>query len=83
MINGAGRNDAVVTADSGEPFSARIYGFTLTNGAGKPFPCSYIFATAVGFILALRQSGCSAEWCSACATKTAKRCERQLAAAPL
>lgn len=43
VINGAGRNDAVVTADSGEPSSARIYGFTLTNGAGKPFPSSYIF----------------------------------------
>jgi hypothetical protein len=46
------------------------------------------FATAVGFMLELRQSRCSAEWCSAewrpvCATKTAKRCERQLAAAPL
>jgi hypothetical protein len=40
-INGSAFRDAVVTANSGEPISARIMGFTITGGAGKPFPSSY------------------------------------------
>ena len=42
-IDGTGRNDACVTASSNEPATARIRGFTLTHGTGKPFPSSYGF----------------------------------------
>lgn len=42
-IDGFGSNDACVTADSNEPPTARIRGFRLTRGAGKPFPSSYGF----------------------------------------
>ena len=40
-IDGSADNDACVTANSGETLAARISGFTLTGGAGKPFPSSY------------------------------------------
>lgn len=43
VLDGTGLNDACVTADSGEPLTARIAGFTLTHGAGKPIPSSYGF----------------------------------------
>jgi hypothetical protein len=42
-IDGTAFHDAVVTANSGEPLTARILGFTLTGGRGKPFPSSYGF----------------------------------------
>jgi hypothetical protein len=43
VIDGASGNDAVVTANSGETLAACVKGFTLTGGAGKPFPSTYGF----------------------------------------
>lgn len=43
VIDSSAENDSCVTANSGEPLSACVSGFTLTGGAGKPFPSSYGF----------------------------------------
>ena len=41
IIDGSSGNDSCVTARNGETIAARVAGFTLTGGAGKPFPSSY------------------------------------------
>ena len=43
VLDSSGANDSCVTANSGETLAASIEGFTLTGGAGKPFPSSYGF----------------------------------------
>ena len=43
VLDSSGANDSCVTANSGETIAASIEGFTLTGGAGKPFPSSYGF----------------------------------------
>ena len=40
-LDGTGLGTTVVRASSGEPTGTRIEGFTLTGGAGVPFPSSY------------------------------------------
>lgn len=43
VLDSSGTNDSCVTANSGETIAASVEGFTLTGGAGKPFPSSYGF----------------------------------------
>jgi hypothetical protein len=41
ILDGSGFNSTVVRATSGEALGTTLQGFTLTNGAGQPFPSSY------------------------------------------
>ncbi len=43
IIDSSAHNDSCVTARNGETLAACVSGFTLTGGAGKPFPSSYGF----------------------------------------
>ena len=43
IIDGSGGGTTVVRASSSEPVGTSIKGFTLTNGAGAPFPSSFGF----------------------------------------
>jgi hypothetical protein len=51
-LDGTGSNTTVVRASSGEPAGTRIQGFTLTHGAGVPFPSSYGFDHYGGAVFA-------------------------------
>ncbi len=42
-LDGSGANTTIVRAASGEPVGTVLRGFTLTHGAGFPFPSSYGF----------------------------------------
>lgn len=43
ILDGSGFNSTVVRATGGEALGTTLQGFTLTNGAGLPFPSSYGF----------------------------------------